>query len=1220
MAISTNGTVIARLAGGLYNSVMSNATYLEVASQDPSALANTLYSRDFAKSTDLAVATTLIKNIGLSTVAGLDNWVAAQLTAAGTAGKGAKIVSLLNDFSGMTADTTYGAAATAFNTKVDAALAASQKTGTVEGKFETAGVVAVTNATFTLTTSIEAIAGGAGDDTINASATNGTTGAAQTSINSGDSINGGAGTDTLNITITAANNNSLTGLTVAAVETVNITGSNNLAASATAAATATTAKATSAAALTTANASLALATAQESAAKAVSTLAGVTATPAASGEPAVVSASTVTATTAPQLAAATKYVNTPALSDAATAAAATSLPTGVTAFTLAQYVAAGANALLSADGLVISGTTAATRAGVLATAATNVNVAVGATTNSSDLTEDQLAAAAQKVLDTATTAHAAGAGAAGAVATAVALLRDISDAGYTALATTTYTKAQLVAAATAALTNEYTGVALTVNLDIFNRATALDTYADAVVAVVGDYTVAQLNTAAASALSSSTGATLITIGDDKANIAARSDALVTLTGTVKGTAATAAGTALTTDIAAANTLTAAQAAAVAATVSAAQFADATQVWLKGVESNNTSVTDVAATQTVGLDAVTGMTNSVTYGATVTAGSIASNASAGTLTVTGAKLTSLAISGTGSTGLTLVDGSTTDTIKTLSVATSAATVADVAGATALTTVTSTGVGGLSLNGAGAKLASVTTGEGADSIRIATATVKDDTTTTVDETVNASVNTGAGADSIRVSTSGAGLASVAGGEGNDTVFITSVGTGATTVDAGAGNDSVTLGVTLASAPSLTIAGGDGTDTITMTGLADFTATDFLRVNSALTGFEAVKFSSLVGATATPFDVSKLAIGTVTSITFNDGATNTITKVGADQKLVLAKVAAVTESTTAPMAPTSAATAATGLTASAAGYVASTTGVATVYGTALDVTASGNGTTALVLNGASAKVTVNSTGASSTTSQASTVNLGTSDVQALEVVLTSARGTGTNAATEYMSTFNASTALAPIVNSSATPATAGENLEALSSLKVSGSGVFSIFTGSVSKTLAKLTTIDLSGMTSFADLDLLGSATAGSTTPNKSTSAVTLNNAVSETVILGGAKDTVTTSSTVANPDTITGFTLTASVPAATPATIDATRSDKLVVGVAGFAKFVPTATTFAGALTEAGAAAGANLVFAFGGDTYVYIDNGTAGLDDADGLVKLTGLVDLDLLIATGAITA
>jgi hypothetical protein len=100
MAISTNGTVIARLAGGLYNTVMSNATYLEVASQDPSTLANTLYARDFAKSTDLAVATTLLANLAWLHKLVWTLWVAAQLTAAGAANKGAKIVSLLNDFAG----------------------------------------------------------------------------------------------------------------------------------------------------------------------------------------------------------------------------------------------------------------------------------------------------------------------------------------------------------------------------------------------------------------------------------------------------------------------------------------------------------------------------------------------------------------------------------------------------------------------------------------------------------------------------------------------------------------------------------------------------------------------------------------------------------------------------------------------------------------------------------------------------------------------------------------------------------------------------------------------------------------------------------------------------------------------------------------------------------------------------------------------------------------
>ncbi len=229
MAISTNGTVLTRLAGALYNTQMSNATYSEVKALDPATLADALYARDFSASTDAAVATTLVTNLGLASVAGLDNWVAAQLTAAG-AHKGAKIVELLNGFAQMTADTTYGAYAAAFNTKVDAALAASQTTGNAGGTFAAAGVApAPANGTFALTTSIDAIVGGAGDDAITAAATSASTGTANTTVNSGDSVDGGAGTDTLTITATSVNNNSLSGLTVTNVENIVIAGSDNLA-------------------------------------------------------------------------------------------------------------------------------------------------------------------------------------------------------------------------------------------------------------------------------------------------------------------------------------------------------------------------------------------------------------------------------------------------------------------------------------------------------------------------------------------------------------------------------------------------------------------------------------------------------------------------------------------------------------------------------------------------------------------------------------------------------------------------------------------------------------------------------------------------------------------------------------------------------------------------------------------------------------------------------
>lgn len=249
MAISTNGTVIARLAGGLYNTVISNATYLEVASQDPNTLANSLYARDFASKTDLSVATTLLANLGLSSVSGLSAWVAAQLTSAGNA-KGAKVVELLNAFAQMTTDTTYGTYATAFNAKVDAALASSQLAGSVTSAFSSAG--AVVNGSFTLGAGIDALVGGAGDDTFTAPAISASTGAATTTVNSGDSVDGGAGNNSLVINATATNNTSLSGLTVANIQSVTVNGSDNIGVNALIAAknAATAAKATTAANLT----------------------------------------------------------------------------------------------------------------------------------------------------------------------------------------------------------------------------------------------------------------------------------------------------------------------------------------------------------------------------------------------------------------------------------------------------------------------------------------------------------------------------------------------------------------------------------------------------------------------------------------------------------------------------------------------------------------------------------------------------------------------------------------------------------------------------------------------------------------------------------------------------------------------------------------------------------------------------------------------------------
>jgi hypothetical protein len=238
MAITTNGTVITRLANALYGEYLSNASYNEVKETAAATVAASFLTNDFAGKTDLQVATKIVSNLGLTEVTGLDNWVSAQLTAAGdtAAAKGAVLVSLLNGYAAMSEDETYGEYATAFNTKVASAQALSQTAGNEGGKF--ADIDAVVDQAFALTSGLDNFVGGAGDDSFEATAVNAKTGADQTDINSGDAVDGGAGDDTLALTLTAANNSSLSGLTVKNVESIEISGVNSLASGAAAAETA----------------------------------------------------------------------------------------------------------------------------------------------------------------------------------------------------------------------------------------------------------------------------------------------------------------------------------------------------------------------------------------------------------------------------------------------------------------------------------------------------------------------------------------------------------------------------------------------------------------------------------------------------------------------------------------------------------------------------------------------------------------------------------------------------------------------------------------------------------------------------------------------------------------------------------------------------------------------------------------------------------------------
>lgn len=1039
--------------------------------------------------------------------------------------------------------------------------------------------------------------GGDADDVFNAPATSATTGAAVTTVNSGDAINGGAGSDTLNITATVTNNNSLSGLTATAVETVNIAGGNYLGASSPALAAAQANKTATAAALATKQAELNLASQQLAAATKVDA-ASATAT---AGEDAVVALTAATvANAATRLAAAIKVTAiagadvTTAAGESATAFTAryNALSTEEKAsFSEAEFKAAINAATKAQDGSTIA--TAATieaRADVLAGVAQDVANLVNATTVSDATAAQQLAAATY-------VATLAG----GDVTTGAALTGTQLTAAYTALNNVAFTEAQYKSALVAA-TKAYDGSTIAVAATIEARADVLVANATAVQANASDYTVAQLNSAASAATKAADGSSLLTLGNDSAAIVARAAALKATATTVRGDANAASTAALNADVAAANSVTVALANVSNTSIAASQFADATVISLSG-DSGKANVTAVAATQTIVLDGVAGLENSIGFGATVTTGLIASKGAAGTLTATGAAMTALNISGTGSAGLTLVDGSSTDTIKTINVNTTAGTVLDVAGTTAVTAVNSTGAGGLTLASAGVKVASVTTGEGADLIKVTTTTAADNAGTTIDETVNTSVSTAGGNDTVVVAVTGDGKTSVNTGAGNDTVRLDTLSTGANTVTLGDGTDTLRIGA-ISSLASTKVDGGTGTDTLVTTTTA-FGLNEYTILSANVVGVEGVKFSSAV----TALDASKTGF---TTFEFNAGA-NTITEVSSAQSINLARQAKVSATTgfTAEIADTRP----TGLTASSKGYLVAAGIIPTAYGDNLSITANqvAAGTT-LALTANKATVGVSALAATSTVTGVASTVVVSGDLKALDATLTSVRGSGTTYGGDEW------------VAGATVTVVAGGSLAALETIKIGGSGSVTINASQAAAAAAKLTSIDLSGMTAFADQNVLGQQVNGNTVggfDNKSVSSVTLNNNVSETVILGGAKDTVVTGSTVLAMDTITGFQLTAS--AADPLVVDTTRSDVLDLANAftGGVKMTTTATTLDAAILEAanlvvGGAAKDNVVFHFGGNTYVYQDLGTAGLTNDDVLVKMSGTLNLDLLLQANVI--
>jgi hypothetical protein len=142
MAIPTNGIQLVRLSGALFNQQLSSADYSEILAANKTAAeldawANAAVAAEFKGKTTTDISKAVLANVGLSSVAGLEAWVAGQLNAGGGFAKaGSTLLSLLNDYSNMSpADAIYGASVSTFNKKVDNSQAASQTPGTAKGTY-----------------------------------------------------------------------------------------------------------------------------------------------------------------------------------------------------------------------------------------------------------------------------------------------------------------------------------------------------------------------------------------------------------------------------------------------------------------------------------------------------------------------------------------------------------------------------------------------------------------------------------------------------------------------------------------------------------------------------------------------------------------------------------------------------------------------------------------------------------------------------------------------------------------------------------------------------------------------------------------------------------------------------------------------------------------------------------------------------------------------------
>jgi hypothetical protein len=206
-----------------------------------------------------------------------------------------------------------------------------------------------------------------------------------------------------------------------------------------------------------------------------------------------------------------------------------------------------------------------------------------------------------------------------------------------------------------------------------------------------------------------------------------------------------------------------------------------------------------------------------------------------------------------------------------------------------------------------------------------------------------------------------------------------------------------------------------------------------------------------------------------------------------------------------------------------------------------------------------------------------------------------------------------LTPATDTDGTPATNDDGLDKVS-LSISANGTD--YADLVSLTLGGNGKAEITNDDGASLIYIDASGLASKTVDGEVDAALTLtsNNSLQETIKLGSGHDILTlNASTYADMDTVTGLTLVAD----DDDELDTALSDDISVdgGVTNFVKLEPTSDKLDFAFIQAAQSGDNQIVFQFGGSTYIYSDTGATidALDDDDFVVKLVGTVDVDLLL-------